>query len=43
MFIPHNHINYHYCVTFNNSTCKSSISITQQQACNTITANIIAK
>ena len=43
MLIPNNHINYHYCVTFNNYTSKSSISIIQQQACNTITANIIAK
>ena len=43
MLIPHNHINYHYWVTFNNCTCNSSISLIQQQACNTITANIIAK
>ena len=42
MLIPHNHINYHYCVMFNNSTCKSSIS-TKQQACNIITAIIIMK
>ena len=42
MLIPHNHINYHYCVMFNNSTWKSSISIIQEQACNTITGNIIA-
>ena len=43
MLIPYNHINYHYWVTVNNSTCKSSISIIQQQACNSITANVIAK
>ena len=43
MLIPHNHINYHYCVMLNNSTCKSSISKIQQKAYNIITAMIIMK